>query len=181
MVFALSTTNSIILGTVGAVFIIFALVSSFVLPARDPDFPGKRGLRWYLPLTVAFFVVMMGAVVVFGVEEEHAGAEGETPGVTHPAEDGEEPAGGAYTNGDRVAGKAVFTNTACGSCHVLAAADATGTVGPNLDDTKPEESLVIDRVVNGKGLMVPYKDVLEDQEIADVVAFVVASTSGESG
>ena len=26
----------------------------------------------------------------------------------------------------------------CGGCHVLAAADGTGTVGPNLDQTKPE-------------------------------------------
>jgi cytochrome c oxidase subunit II len=31
------------------------------------------------------------------------------------------------------AGRAVFTNNGCGSCHTLAAAGSTGTVGPNLD------------------------------------------------
>ena len=31
------------------------------------------------------------------------------------------------------AGKSVFTSAGCGSCHTLAAAGATGTIGPNLD------------------------------------------------
>jgi cytochrome c551/c552 len=40
--------------------------------------------------------------------------------------------GGAVA-GDANAGKAVFSSAGCNSCHTLAEAGATGTVGPNLD------------------------------------------------
>jgi cytochrome c oxidase subunit II len=41
---------------------------------------------------------------------------------------------GSASNTGAAAGKAVFTGSAgCGSCHTLAAAGTTGTVGPNLD------------------------------------------------
>ena len=48
-------------------------------------------------------------------------------------------------------GAKVFADANCGGCHTLQAAGATGTVGPNLDEAKPSEALVIDRVTNGKG------------------------------
>ncbi len=70
----------------------------------------------------------------------------------------------------------MFTSKGCATCHTLAAADATGTVGPNLDEKKPDETLIVDRVVNGKGAMPPYKSQLTDQQIADLVAFVHEST-----
>jgi len=37
------------------------------------------------------------------------------------------------TSGDAAAGKALFKQH-CGSCHTLADAGTTGTIGPNLDD-----------------------------------------------
>jgi mono/diheme cytochrome c family protein len=37
----------------------------------------------------------------------------------------------------------------CGVCHTLAAANAYGKVGPNLDVIKPSESLVLHTIVNG--------------------------------
>jgi mono/diheme cytochrome c family protein len=37
------------------------------------------------------------------------------------------------TSGDPVKGKPLFKST-CGSCHALADAGTTGTIGPNLDD-----------------------------------------------
>jgi mono/diheme cytochrome c family protein len=40
---------------------------------------------------------------------------------------------GAVSGTSPAAGKIVFQNNGCGSCHTLAAANATGTVGPNLD------------------------------------------------
>jgi mono/diheme cytochrome c family protein len=40
---------------------------------------------------------------------------------------------GRVTSGDAVAGKKLFQKT-CGSCHTLADAGTTGTIGPNLDD-----------------------------------------------
>src|SRR5439155_659078 len=41
--------------------------------------------------------------------------------------------GSTSGGGDATAGKAVWDNNSCGSCHTLAAAGATGTVGPDLD------------------------------------------------
>lgn len=83
-----------------------------------------------------------------------------------------------YADGDPAAGKAVFTAKSCGACHVLADAGATGTVGPNLDDTKPELAVIVDRVVNGKGAMPAFKSQLEPKQIADVSAYVAQATSG---
>lgn len=37
----------------------------------------------------------------------------------------------------------------CGVCHTLAAANATGKVGPNLDTIKPNEALVLRTIQNG--------------------------------
>ena len=79
--------------------------------------------------------------------------------------------------GDPVAGKVVFTTTAgCAGCHTLKAADATGTVGPNLDEAKPSRALILDRVTNGKGVMPSFSGSLSPKQIADVVAFVYEST-----
>ena len=78
--------------------------------------------------------------------------------------------------GDAAAGKGVFASAGCGACHALQAASATGTVGPNLDDKKPELALIIDRVTNGKSPMPAFKGQLTDQQIADVAEFVFEST-----
>jgi mono/diheme cytochrome c family protein len=37
----------------------------------------------------------------------------------------------------------------CGVCHTLAAANAVGKVGPNLDQLQPPEKLVADTIANG--------------------------------
>lgn len=80
--------------------------------------------------------------------------------------------------GDPAAGKQVFASAGCSSCHTLAAANATGTVGPNLDQAKPDYLLVTARVTLGKGAMPSFKGQLSDQQIADVAAYVVKSTGG---
>ena len=43
-------------------------------------------------------------------------------------------AGGLVTKGDKDAGKKLF-QAKCAGCHTLAAAGASGTIGPNLDDS----------------------------------------------
>jgi mono/diheme cytochrome c family protein len=85
----------------------------------------------------------------------------------------------AYANGDPVAGKQVFTSKGCSACHTLKDAGATGKVGPDLDVTKPSLGKAIDRLLNGKGAMPPFKGVLTTKQIADVAAYVVkASQAG---
>lgn len=61
---------------------------------------------------------------------------------------------GAVTGTTPTAGKAVFTGIGgCGSCHVLAAAGTTGTVGPNLDARlKPDCMLPASQKVRGSTL-----------------------------
>ena len=83
---------------------------------------------------------------------------------------------GGGEGGGEADGEAVFAEAGCGSCHTLAAADATGEVGPSLDETKPSKELVIDRVTNGKGAMPAFKDSYSAEQIAAVADFVVAST-----
>jgi mono/diheme cytochrome c family protein len=82
-------------------------------------------------------------------------------------------------DGDAKAGKIVFTKTAsppCAGCHTLKDAGATGQVGPNLDNSKPAKELIVERVTKGKGAMPPFKGVLSDTQIADVVAYVYSAT-----
>ena len=73
-------------------------------------------------------------------------------------------------------GKTIFAQT-CGSCHTLADAGTTGTVGPNLDAAKPSHALVVDRVTNGQGAMPSFKDSLDEAQIQAVAEYV----SGAAG
>jgi uncharacterized cupredoxin-like copper-binding protein len=76
-VLALSTGHEIGLGVTAAVFIAFALASSFLFPRWRPDYPGG-GMRAFIVVAFVFFVGMLAAVEVFGVEEEHGERVAET-------------------------------------------------------------------------------------------------------
>jgi mono/diheme cytochrome c family protein len=90
-----------------------------------------------------------------------------------------EPATPAFKlTGDPVAGKALFLKSGCVGCHTLSDAKATGTVGPNLDQAKPDYRLATARVTLGKGAMPSFKGQLSDQQIADVASYVVKASGG---
>jgi mono/diheme cytochrome c family protein len=171
-----------------AIFIGFALASSLYFPRRDPDFPGSRGLRGFIAITIVLFIAMMGAIVLLAKEDEAEGGHEEavatetTPGDTQaePPTDTEPPAGDTEpaAAGDPAAGEQVFASAGCGGCHTLQAAGAAGTIGPNLDQAKPDHDLVVDRVTNGKGVMPSFKGQLSEDDIENVAAYVVASTQG---
>ena len=164
VVAGLSTGNKIGLAAVGIAFILFALISSFVLPRRNPDFPGENGLGWYVALCVLFFIAMLSAVLVFGKEKkEPRAANGEPAAVVVP-------------KGDATAGKAVFASTNCGGCHTLKAAGSTGSVGPDLDQLKPPLDRIYHQVEVGGGPMPAFKGQLSNKQIADVSAYVFAAT-----
>jgi len=75
---ALSTWHKIGLAGVAAVFIVFALASSFLFPRYRPSFPAGR-LGWFVVVTLALFVAMLAAVEIFGAEPaEKAAAENES-------------------------------------------------------------------------------------------------------
>ena len=181
MVAGLETSHKIGILIAAGIFIAFALLSSFVFPKRNPNFPGKR-LGWFVAASIGLTVLMLGTIIVLAkepketAENEVAAAvdttANETPQAPTPA-----PKPPAAT-GDAAAGKAVFTSAGCASCHTLKDAGAAGTVGPNLDEAKPPASLVIDRVTNGKAVMPSFKGQLSEQQIQDVAAYV-SSVAGK--
>jgi cytochrome c553 len=73
--------------------------------------------------------------------------------------------------GDAAAGKTIFVAN-CASCHTLADAGTSGTIGPNLDDASPSFDKVVERVTNGQGAMPSFADTLSEQQITDVAAYV---------
>jgi mono/diheme cytochrome c family protein len=85
-----------------------------------------------------------------------------------------------HLKGVAAKGGAVFSSAGCGSCHTLAAAKSTGTVGPNLDSLKPDYRAVTAQVTNGGAAMPSFKGTLNTQQIADVAAYVVKSTGGQA-
>ena len=74
---ALSTGNKIGLLVAAGVFIVFALASSFLFPRYRPNYPGNR-LGLFALASALLFVGMIGAVEVFGKEEEASEAHVET-------------------------------------------------------------------------------------------------------
>jgi quinohemoprotein ethanol dehydrogenase len=68
----------------------------------------------------------------------------------------------------------------CGTCHTLAAAGTTGTVGPNLDQLKPSEGTVEKQVTDGGGAMPAFgkTKILTPKEIKEVSGFVAEVAGG---
>jgi mono/diheme cytochrome c family protein len=198
---ALATSNKIWLAAFAGVFIVFSLVAAFVLPRRNPDFPGERR-GWFIVATLALFVAMMFAVVVFASEgEEAAGREaGEHVTETAPGDEPQpqETTGGTTTSetatgetgegggGNPQAGRQVFAAQGCGSCHAFSAAGANATVGPNLDESlqgddaaNVRESIVdpAAEVEEGYQPIMPtnYEQELSPDELDNLVAFLTQS------
>jgi mono/diheme cytochrome c family protein len=69
-------------------------------------------------------------------------------------------------------GRDLFAST-CGACHTLTAAGTTGTVGPNLDDLKPDQATVRAAIQSGPGAMPA--NLLTGAQAQQVAAFVAAS------
>ncbi len=163
----LSTGQKLGIAAAGFIFIAFALTCSFLLPKRNPNFPGRH-MGWFVVVVALFVIGMLAAVLGFGRERGEASAA--PPPTTTAATTG------PTVQGDPVAGKQVFETAGCKTCHTLKAAGATGTVGPNLDQLKPAEAIVVHQVTNGGAIMPAFKSQLTAKQIQDVAAFVYTST-----
>jgi len=80
------------------------------------------------------------------------------------------PAGGGG-EGDAVAGRSAFSSN-CASCHTLRDAGATGTVGPDLDNLRPDFATVQRQVTNGGGGMPAFGSSLSRADIDNIAAYV---------
>ncbi|AVJ28328.1 cytochrome C [Achromobacter spanius] len=79
------------------------------------------------------------------------------------------------------AGRALFlksTTPACAVCHTLADAGAAGTIGPNLDELKPDANRVTQAVRNGIGVM-PAFDALSDADVQALAQYVSGATGAQ--
>ncbi len=191
VVLGLATGDKIVLAIFAGVFIVFALLSSFVFSRRQPDFPGERGRNWFIVATLALFVAMLFAVNVFAREDEEPHGQ-EAGGIVT-----QEPGGGdestpakttpGTTQGDPAAGKALFTSQGCGGCHTFAAAGTNGAVGPSLDkalegkDAEYTREAIVEpnaEIADGypPGVMPgDYGEKLATKQLADLVAFLSKS------
>jgi mono/diheme cytochrome c family protein len=83
--------------------------------------------------------------------------------------------GGVKLTAAEVQGRALFADT-CATCHTLAAVNAVGRVGPNLDVLRPPVSLVLYAIHNGFALgygQMP-AGLYSGQDARDIAEFVGA-------
>jgi cbb3-type cytochrome c oxidase subunit III len=64
----------------------------------------------------------------------------------------------------------------CGTCHVLADAGTSGTIGPNLDQAKPSLQRAITQITNGGGGMPAFKGQLMQAQIRALAQYIVRVT-----
>ena len=75
-------------------------------------------------------------------------------------------------------GKQIFLEDGnCATCHSLQDANSNGSIGPNLDEIKPDIMRVVLAVTNGIGVMPAYQGQLSDEEINAVATYVSESTN----
>ncbi|MGK2954769.1 MAG: c-type cytochrome [Solirubrobacterales bacterium] len=100
------------------------------------------------------------------------------PGAAPPKAPGEGP------------GAQVYANNGCGSCHVLAAAESAGVLGPNLDEVIPgmskaqiEESILDPNKTKAPGyenaVMPDRFDSIPKDQLAQLIQFLMASAAAD--
>lgn len=181
-----------------AAIVLAVLLSVFGL--RSERFPATRGTVAGIGVAFAALVVATAAFAWMQAsehQEEHAAeqaeerqaAREERAAALREAIAGELATGEAGgqeggQEGGQVSGEQVFASAGCASCHTLEAAGATGTVGPNLDQTlqnrSPEEieRQIVDpnsQIASGfqPGVMPEnFEQQLGDQELQALVDFL---------
>jgi mono/diheme cytochrome c family protein len=131
--------------------------------AERPRGPSRRGRR-SVALLVGVLVLLLGVLVPALVIAAAKSTDKAPGGVTLSAAD------------ER--GRDVFAER-CATCHTLAAANAVGKVGPNLDQLRPPKALVLDAIQKGRARgqgQMPAN--LVDGEQAQEVANFVAKVAG---
>ncbi len=139
--------------------------------------PGRRGSNMAISLFVVTAVVFGIGLPLLMLTGNHHNASAQIGGIK-------------LTAGERV-GRELFGEH-CGVCHTLAAANAVGKVGPNLDVLKPAQSVVLNTINNGclpnppkgsnegcLGQGVMPSAVVQGQDAQDVAAFVAKVAGNE--
>lgn len=105
------------------------------------------------------------------------GGDGEEPEPAPTPETPSEEPTGAPSEEEPAAeeGQQIFVEN-CGSCHVLADAGTSGTVGPSLDEIQPDRERVLSAIETGPGAMP--ENVVTGSD-AETVADYVSENAGK--
>jgi mono/diheme cytochrome c family protein len=193
----------------GIALAVTAVVVSFV-GLRFKSFPPNRAV---LLAGVAVFVLLVGGATTFAwvnaeEEQEHHNEEIAAGEIPSPAEVNEEYAAAALETNELNEGAAapaqeeetaagttdgadLFDSQGCASCHTLKAANATGTIGPDLDAELAgedaafiEESIVDPQAEVAKGypagvMPANFGETLSPEEIEALVQFIAESVGAK--
>ena len=163
---------------------------------RRPDFPSKPTMVIITAVFALLVVVTAAGAVNAARDEQGTRLEEENREASELAEEmgdaveGEQAAEGTgeaaepdppAPAADVELGQQVFASTGCGACHTLAAAQSTGQIGPNLDETliAQDAAYIEEAIVNPDAGTMPqtYGTQLSGEELTALVSFISESTS----
>jgi mono/diheme cytochrome c family protein len=122
----------------------------------------SKGSRRLFGLGAAVFFIGLGAVVPAAVMINDSKAD-------------DNARGGVDLTKAQVAGRQMFAHN-CSTCHTLATSNAVGLVGPDLDQMRPNEALVLDAIKSGRarGMGQMPAELVTGPEARDVASYVAA-------
>ena len=127
--------------------------------------PPSLWLVLALPVSLAItvFALGFGILSATAIDEEGGGEATPTQTETQPS--------------PSAVGAEIWASQGCGGCHTLSAGDATGTVGPNLDETQLTEEQIATIVTDGRNQMPGFSASLSEEDIAAVSTYVSESAA----
>jgi len=147
--------------------VLFVAMSGGPRGARAALYGPGKGVRRATAIGVTVVFVVMGIAI---------------PAAVIAGNERDDEAGRARIelNASQKHGRELFGQT-CQQCHVLAASDAVGRVGPNLDEMRPPRALVLDAILNGRvrGQGTMPAGLYTGQDARDVAAYVAAVAGRE--
>lgn len=145
--------------------------------APEPQRPAPGGVgAWVVGVVLGLVVIgLILAAWTLGKDQGENDAQGAT--TTEQTTTAPAPAPPPLTAEDRAA-QQLFT-TSCAGCHTLAAAEATGTGGPDLDALAPDSARVLAAIENGgTGVGVMPANLLQGAQAQQVADYVAKVTGG---
>jgi mono/diheme cytochrome c family protein len=142
--------------------VVFVAMSGGPRGAREALYGSSRGARRASAIGITLVFVVMGIAV---------------PAAVIAGNEDEQKAGAARVRltASQERGRELFGQV-CQQCHVLAAANAVGQTGPDLDKLKPPKALVLDAILKGRtrGAGTMPAGLYTGRDARDVADFVAA-------